>query len=94
MEVRFAMCDTDNTERIVTHQVLADAAIREELVSKIAILVEWLNASPRSSRRFVGGDTAIRGDKAAYHRVTFLFCILVIKECTSHLHRWHYSPFE
>jgi len=59
IEVIFAMCDTDNTERIVTHLVLADAAIREELVSKIAILVEWLNASPRSSRRFVGGDTAI-----------------------------------
>jgi len=40
----FVMCDTDNAERIVdelvAHLVLADAAIREEMVLKIAILAE------------------------------------------------------
>ena len=38
------MCDTDNAERIVdelvSHLVVADAAIREEMVLKIAILAE------------------------------------------------------
>ena len=44
LDLLFVMCDTDNAERIVdelvAHLVLADAAIREEMVLKIAILTE------------------------------------------------------
>eukprot|EP00560_Eucampia_antarctica_P002571 CAMPEP_0197841920 /NCGR_PEP_ID=MMETSP1437-20131217/46445_1 /TAXON_ID=49252 ORGANISM="Eucampia antarctica, Strain CCMP1452" /NCGR_SAMPLE_ID=MMETSP1437 /ASSEMBLY_ACC=CAM_ASM_001096 /LENGTH=997 /DNA_ID=CAMNT_0043451731 /DNA_START=50 /DNA_END=3043 /DNA_ORIENTATION=+ len=44
LDLLFVMCDTDNSERIVdelvAHLVLADAAIREEMVLKIAILAE------------------------------------------------------
>eukprot|EP00542_Grammatophora_oceanica_P017566 CAMPEP_0194033578 /NCGR_PEP_ID=MMETSP0009_2-20130614/6215_1 /TAXON_ID=210454 /ORGANISM="Grammatophora oceanica, Strain CCMP 410" /LENGTH=1000 /DNA_ID=CAMNT_0038674293 /DNA_START=103 /DNA_END=3105 /DNA_ORIENTATION=+ len=44
LDLLFVMCDTDNAERIVdelvAHLVLADAAIREEMVLKIAILAE------------------------------------------------------
>ncbi len=44
LDLLFVMCDSDNAERIVdelvAHLVLADAAIREEMVLKIAILAE------------------------------------------------------
>eukprot|EP00594_Rhizosolenia_setigera_P012913 CAMPEP_0178977564 /NCGR_PEP_ID=MMETSP0789-20121207/24565_1 /TAXON_ID=3005 /ORGANISM="Rhizosolenia setigera, Strain CCMP 1694" /LENGTH=640 /DNA_ID=CAMNT_0020666989 /DNA_START=931 /DNA_END=2853 /DNA_ORIENTATION=- len=44
LDLLFVMCDTDNAERIVdelvAHLVVADAAIREEMVLKIAILAE------------------------------------------------------
>merc|ERR1712238_258519 len=44
LDLLFVMCDTDNAERIVdelvAHLILADAAIREEMVLKIAILAE------------------------------------------------------
>jgi AP-2 complex subunit alpha len=44
LDLLFVMCDTDNAERIVdelvAHLVMADAAIREEMVLKIAILAE------------------------------------------------------
>ncbi len=44
LDLLFVMCDSDNAERIVdelvAHLVLADAAIREEMVLKIAILTE------------------------------------------------------
>jgi hypothetical protein len=44
LDLLFVMCDTDNAERIVdelvAHLVLADAAIREETVLKIAISAE------------------------------------------------------
>jgi len=44
LDLLFVMCDTDNAERIVdelvAHLALADAAIREEMVLKIAILAE------------------------------------------------------
>jgi len=44
LDLLFVMCDSDNAERIVdelvNHLVLADAAIREEMVLKIAILAE------------------------------------------------------
>lgn len=44
LDLLFVMCDTDNAERIVdelvSHLVVADAAIREEMVLKIAILAE------------------------------------------------------
>jgi AP-2 complex subunit alpha len=44
LDLLFVMCDTDNAERIVdelvSHLVMADAAIREEMVLKIAILAE------------------------------------------------------
>jgi AP-2 complex subunit alpha len=44
LDLLFVMCDMDNAERIVdelvAHLVLADAAIREEMVLKIAILAE------------------------------------------------------
>jgi AP-2 complex subunit alpha len=44
LDLLFVMCDTDNAEHIVdelvAHLVLADAAIREEMVLKIAILAE------------------------------------------------------
>ncbi len=44
LDLLFVMCDSDNAEKIVdelvAHLVLADAAIREEMVLKIAILAE------------------------------------------------------
>jgi len=44
LDLLFVMCDTDNAERIVdelvAHLIIADAAIREEMVLKIAILAE------------------------------------------------------
>ena len=44
LDLLFVICDTDNAERIVdelvTHLVVADASIREEMVLKIAILAE------------------------------------------------------
>jgi len=44
LDLLFVMCDTDNAERIVdelvNHLVVADAAIREEMVLKSAILAE------------------------------------------------------
>lgn len=44
LDLLFVMCDTDNAERIVdelvAHLAIADAAIREEMVLKIAILAE------------------------------------------------------
>ena len=44
LDLLFVMCDTDNAERIVdelvAHLALSDAAIREEMVLKIAILAE------------------------------------------------------
>lgn len=44
LDLLFVMCDTDNAERIVdelvVHLTVADAAIREEMVLKIAILAE------------------------------------------------------
>lgn len=44
LDLLFVMCDSDNAERIVDelvgHLALADAAIREEMVLKIAILAE------------------------------------------------------
>lgn len=44
LDLLFVMCDSDNAEMIVdelvNHLVLADAAIREEMVLKIAILAE------------------------------------------------------
>jgi len=44
LDLLFVMCDTDNSERIVdelvAHLIVADAAIREEMVLKIAILAE------------------------------------------------------
>lgn len=44
LDLLFVMCDTDNAERIVDelvqHLTIADAAIREEMVLKIAILAE------------------------------------------------------
>jgi len=44
LDLLFVMCDSDNAEMIVdelvAHLVLADAAIREEMVLKIAILAE------------------------------------------------------
>jgi len=44
LDLLFVMCDSDNAEKIVdelvNHLVLADAAIREEMVLKIAILAE------------------------------------------------------
>ena len=39
-------------------------SIQEEMVLKIAILAEWLNAQPRSSRRLVEGDATVWGDEA------------------------------
>ena len=44
LDLLFVMCDSDNAEKVVDelvgHLVLADAAIREEMVLKIAILAE------------------------------------------------------
>ena len=44
LDLLFVMCDTDNAERIVdelvSHLPMSDAAIREEMVLKIAILAE------------------------------------------------------
>jgi len=70
------MCDTDNAERIVdelvAHLVLADAAIREEMVLKIAILAEKYATDLRWYVDTILKLISISGDHvsdAIWHRV-------------------------
>merc|ERR1712238_352995 len=72
----FVMCDTDNAERIVdelvAHLILADAAIREEMVLKIAILAEKYATDLRWYVDTVLKLISISGDyvsDAIWHRV-------------------------
>ncbi len=76
LDLLFVMCDTDNAERIVdelvAHLVLADAAIREEMVLKIAILAEKYATDLRWYVDTILKLIAISGDHvsdAIWHRV-------------------------
>ena len=76
LDLLFVMCDTDNAERIVdelvAHLVLADAAIREEMVLKIAILAEKYATDLRWYVDTILKLISISGDHvsdAIWHRV-------------------------
>jgi len=76
LDLLFVMCDTDNAERIVdelvAHLILADAAIREEMVLKIAILAEKYATDLRWYVDTVLKLISISGDyvsDAIWHRV-------------------------
>lgn len=76
LDLLFVMCDTDNAERIVdelvAHLVHADAAIREEMVLKIAILAEKYATDLRWYVDTILKLISISGDHvsdAIWHRV-------------------------
>lgn len=76
LDLLFVMCDSDNAERIVdelvAHLVLADAAIREEMVLKIAILAEKYATDLRWYVDTILKLIAISGDHVSdpiWHRV-------------------------
>jgi AP-2 complex subunit alpha len=76
LDLLFVMCDTDNAERIVdelvAHLVMADAAIREEMVLKIAILAEKYATDLRWYVDTILKLISISGDHvsdAIWHRV-------------------------
>jgi AP-2 complex subunit alpha len=76
LDLLFVMCDTDNAERIVdelvAHLVVADAAIREEMVLKIAILAEKYATDLRWYVDTILKLISISGDHvndAIWHRV-------------------------
>ena len=76
LDLLFVMCDTDNAERIVdelvAHLALADAAIREEMVLKIAILAEKYATDLRWYVDTILKLISISGDNvsdAIWHRV-------------------------
>lgn len=76
LDLLFVMCDTDNAEKIVdelvAHLVLADAAIREEMVLKIAILAEKYATDLRWYVDTILKLISISGDHvsdAIWHRV-------------------------
>ena len=76
LDLLFVMCDTDNAERIVdelvAHLVLADAAIREEMVLKIAILAEKYATDLRWYVDIILKLVSISGDHVSdpiWHRV-------------------------
>eukprot|EP00934_Nitzschia_sp_Nitz4_P008342 Nitzschia sp. Nitz4//scaffold55_size114948//11408//14736//NITZ4_003882-RA/size114948-snap-gene-0.166-mRNA-1//1//CDS//3329554473//8332//frame0 len=76
LDLLFVMCDTDNAERIVdelvAHLVMADAAIREEMVLKIAILAEKYATDLRWYVDTILKLISISGDyvsDAIWHRV-------------------------
>ena len=76
LDLLFVMCDTDNAERIVdelvAHLVVADAAIREEMVLKIAILAEKYATDLRWYVDIVLKIISISGDHVSdsiWHRV-------------------------
>jgi AP-2 complex subunit alpha len=76
LDLLFVMCDTDNAERIVdelvAHLVIADAAIREEMVLKIAILAEKYATDLRWYVDTILKLISISGDHvsdAIWHRV-------------------------
>jgi AP-2 complex subunit alpha len=76
LDLLFVMCDTDNAEKIVdelvAHLELADAAIREEMVLKIAILAEKYATDLRWYVDTVLKLISISGDHvsdAIWHRV-------------------------
>lgn len=76
LDLLFVMCDTDNAERIVdelvAHLVLADVAIREEMVLKIAILAEKYATDLRWYVDTILKLISISGDHvsdAIWHRV-------------------------
>lgn len=76
LDLLFVMCDTDNAERIVdelvAHLALADAAIREEMVLKIAILAEKYATDLRWYVDTILKLISISGDyvsDAIWHRV-------------------------
>lgn len=76
LDLLFVMCDTDNAERIVdelvNHLQLADAAIREEMVLKIAILAEKYATDLRWYVDTILKLISISGDHvsdAIWHRV-------------------------
>lgn len=76
LDLLFVMCDTDNAERIVdelvSHLVVADAAIREEMVLKIAILAEKYATDLRWYVDTILKLIAISGDHVSdpiWHRV-------------------------
>ena len=76
LDLLFVMCDTDNAERIVdelvAHLALADAAIREEMVLKIAILAEKYATDLRWYVDTILKLIAISGDHVSdpiWHRV-------------------------
>lgn len=76
LDLLFVMCDTDNAERIVdelvAHLALADAAIREEMVLKIAILAEKYATDLRWYVDTILKLVSISGDHvsdAIWHRV-------------------------
>jgi len=76
LDLLFVMCDTDNAERIVdelvAHLVQADAAIREEMVLKIAILAEKYATDLRWYVDTILKLISISGDyvsDAIWHRV-------------------------
>jgi AP-2 complex subunit alpha len=76
LDLLFVMCDTDNAEKIVDelveHLVHADAAIREEMVLKIAILAEKYATDLRWYVDTILKLISISGDHvsdAIWHRV-------------------------
>jgi AP-2 complex subunit alpha len=76
LDLLFVMCDTDNAERIVdeliTNLSVADAAIREEMVLKIAILAEKYATDLRWYVDTILKLIAIAGDfvsDSIWHRV-------------------------
>jgi len=76
LDLLFVMCDTDNAERIVdelvTNLTVADAAIREEMVLKIAILAEKYATDLRWYVDTILKLIAIAGDfvsDSIWHRV-------------------------
>lgn len=76
LDLLFVMCDTDNAERIVdeliTNLSVADAAIREEMVLKIAILAEKYSTDLRWYVDTILKLIAIAGDfvsDSIWHRV-------------------------
>jgi len=76
LDLLFVMCDTDNAERIVDelvgHLAQADAAIREEMVLKIAILAEKYATDLRWYVDTILKLISISGDyvsDAIWHRV-------------------------
>jgi AP-2 complex subunit alpha len=79
LDLLFVMCDTDNAEKIVdelvAHLVIADAAIREEMVLKIAILAEKYATDLRWYVDTILKLISISGDHvsdAIWHRVVQL----------------------
>lgn len=76
LDLLFVMCDSDNAEKIVdelvAHLVLADAAIREEMVLKVAILAEKYGTDLRWYVDTILKLISISGDHVSdpiWHRV-------------------------